>query len=198
GRRPVDAHLVLERAATDLVALAGVALAVHSDLRYREQRDALAARGCIRQARKHQVDDVVGEVVLAGGNEDLGAGDRVAAVGPGFGPGADQAEVGTALRFGQAHRAGPAALDQWHQERLALPLLAMLQQRRYRAVGQQREVAPGEVGGVDHLLEGDIDQVRQPLAAVFRGRRKPGPAALDELEIGVAEAGRRGDLAGFR
>ena len=32
-------------------------------------------------AREHEMDDVLGEVVLAGGDEDLGAGDRVAAVG---------------------------------------------------------------------------------------------------------------------
>ena len=33
-------------------------------------------------AREHEMDDVLGEVVLAGRDEDLGAGDLVAAVAP--------------------------------------------------------------------------------------------------------------------
>jgi hypothetical protein len=55
------------------------------------------------------VDDVLGQVVLATGDEDLGAADLVAAVGLRLGLGADDAQVGTGVRLGQAHGTGPDA-----------------------------------------------------------------------------------------
>ena len=57
-----------------------VARAVGQELRHEEERDAARAGGRIGQARQHEVDDVVGEVVLAIGDEDLLAGDAVGAV----------------------------------------------------------------------------------------------------------------------
>ena len=60
-------------------------------------------------AGQHQMDDVLGQIVLAGGDPDLGAGDLVAAVGLRHGVGAHQAEIGAALRLGQVHGAGPLA-----------------------------------------------------------------------------------------
>ena len=53
------------------------------------------------------MDDVLGQVVLAGGDENLGAGDFVGAVRLRDGAGADKTEIGAALRLGQVHRAGP-------------------------------------------------------------------------------------------
>jgi hypothetical protein len=55
------------------------------------------------------MDDVVGQVMLAGRDEDLGAGDLVAAVGLLDRLGAHQAEIGAALRLGEVHGAGPFA-----------------------------------------------------------------------------------------
>ena len=81
GRVAVDAHLVLDRAADDAVALAGLALGVRQEFRHEEQRDALDPRRRALDAGEHEMDDVVGEVVLAGGDEDLLAGDGVGAVG---------------------------------------------------------------------------------------------------------------------
>ena len=62
-------------------------------------------------ARQHQVDDVLGHVVLAVGDEDLGAEDLVAAVGLRLGARAHQRQVAAGLRLGQVHRAGPLAGD---------------------------------------------------------------------------------------
>src|ERR1700746_365701 len=59
--------------------------------------------------RGHQMHDVFREIVLAGGDENLGAGDLVAAVALRRGAGAHQAEIGAALRLGEIHRAGPFA-----------------------------------------------------------------------------------------
>ena len=80
GRIAVDAHLVLDRAADDAVARAGRAVGVGQELRHDEQRDALDARRRALDAGEHEMDDVVGEIVLAGRDEDLLAGDRVGAV----------------------------------------------------------------------------------------------------------------------
>ena len=65
--------------------------------------------GRIGQPRQHEMDDVVGEVVLAVGDEDLLAGDAVAAVGRALGLGAQRADVGAGLRLGELHRAHPFA-----------------------------------------------------------------------------------------
>ena len=80
GRIAVDAHLVLDRAADDAVALAGLAVGVRQEFRHEKQRDALDAGRRALDAGEHEMDDVVGEIVLAGGNEDLLAGDGVGAV----------------------------------------------------------------------------------------------------------------------
>src|SRR5690606_24037296 len=99
GGRALDAHLVLDRATAHRVAFADAAVAADLELRGEEQRDALGPGRRVGQLGQHQVQDVVGEVVLAGGDEDLGAGDRVAAVVAGLGAGAQQAEVGAAVRL---------------------------------------------------------------------------------------------------
>ena len=64
----------------------------------------------IGQPRQHQVDDVVGEIVVAVGDEDLLAGDAVVpSRARALGARAQRAEVGAGLRLGQVHRAGPLA-----------------------------------------------------------------------------------------
>src|SRR3546814_1244987 len=92
------------------------------------------------------------------------------------------------MRFSQAHRAGPAAFDQRLEEDLALPVFAMLDQRFGGAVREQRKVAPGQVGGVDHFLQRNPGGMRQALSAELRRRGQAGPAAVDVLHIGLLEA----------
>ena len=59
--------------ADDVVALAERAVGVDEELRHDEERDALRAFGRIGQTREHEVDDVLGHVVLAERDEDLRA-----------------------------------------------------------------------------------------------------------------------------
>ena len=73
----------------------------------------------IGQPRQHEMDDVVGEIVLAVGDEDLLAGDAVAAVGGALGAGAQRADVGAGLRLGELHRAHPFAGDELAADRRA-------------------------------------------------------------------------------
>ena len=118
GRIAVDAHLLLERAAGKAVALAQAAIFVDQKLRDHEQADALDGVGSIRTLCEHQVDDILAKVVLARGDEDLRAGDRVGAVVIWLGPCLQQPEVGACVRLGKIHRAGPFAGD--HVRQIAL------------------------------------------------------------------------------
>ena len=80
GRIGVDAHLVLDRPARHRVALAERPVVIDEELRHHEQRDALRAVRRARRLGQHEMDDVLGQVMLARRDEDLGAGDRIAAV----------------------------------------------------------------------------------------------------------------------
>jgi hypothetical protein len=106
GRR-LDAHLVFDRTTGHAVALARLARRIRQELRHDKQRDALGPGRRVRQFRQHQMDDVVAHVVLAGGDENLAAGDRITAVSLRHGAGLDDAQIGAAMGFGQAHGAGP-------------------------------------------------------------------------------------------
>ena len=71
GRRAMDAELVLDRMGANVVARAERAVGIEQEFRHQEQRNAARARRRIGQARQHEMDDVVGEIVLAVGDEDL-------------------------------------------------------------------------------------------------------------------------------
>ena len=87
--------------------------------------------------------NVLRQIVLAGGDEDLGAGDAIAAVRHRLGLGADEAEIGAALRLGQAHGASPAAVDELGQIVLLQFLRAVQVQRVIGALAEARKHAEG-------------------------------------------------------
>ena len=194
GGRGADAHLVLDAGAADAVALAGTP-AVRplggEELGHDEEADAARAGGGIGQLREHQMDDVLGQVVLAGADEDLGAGHAAAAVVCGHGPGANQAEVGATLRLGQAHGARPRAVGELGQEDPLQPLVGMRRERIVGAVAKAGIDGEREIGAGEHLLERDVDQFRQALAAPLGGGGDPGPAAGAERRVGRLESPRR-------
>ena len=195
GRIAVDAHLLLDRAADDGVALAHRTVLVDEELGHHEQRDAF---GAVRRAgglREHQMDDVRGHVVLAGRDEDLGAGQRVAAIGLRLGLGADHAQIGAALRLGEVHRSRPFARDHLGQIHVLLLLRSLGDQRRDRAIGQPGIHAESLVGRGDELLQREAERMRHALPAEFLGCGDRAPAGFDELCIGLLEPGRRGDRA---
>ena len=141
------------------------------------------------------MDDVVGEVVLAGRDPDLLAGDVVAAVAVRHRLGADQAQVRAALRLGQVH--GPAPFAGGHLRQIHGLLFV-------GAVGVQAPIGPGRqarihgeggAGGGGHLAEGHGHDRGHALAAVLGQGRQGGPAGGDHGLIGFLPAGRAGDLA---
>src|SRR5713226_6893135 len=87
--------------------------------------------------REHQMDDIVGEVVLAVGDEDLLPADAVAAVGGALGLGAQRAHVGAGLRLGELHRAHPFAGDELGQIDAFERVAAVMYERFDARHGQQ-------------------------------------------------------------
>ena len=144
---------------------------------------------------QHEVDDVVGEVLLAVGDEDLLARDAPGAVVGRHGLGGEGADVGAGLRLGEVHGAGPLARDHAAQVDLVLLLAAVVLEHVDGALGEQRAHRERHVGGGEELLHGDGQQPREPAAAVGLGEGHGAPAGLVVLGVGVLPPRRRGDLA---
>ena len=110
----LDAHLVLDVGDVGAVALAGqlAGLGVEVELRHDEQREALGAGAAgaldADRAGEHEVDDVLGQVVLGRGDEALDALDVPGAVVVRGGLGAAGADVGAGVGLGEHHRGVPA------------------------------------------------------------------------------------------
>jgi hypothetical protein len=187
GRAAVDAHLVLDRGAEDGIAFAQAAVVPNLELRHHEQADALAAGGRFGQPGQHQVHDVGSQVVFTCADEDLLAGELVAAVGLRFGLGAQQAQVGAAVRFGQAHGAGPLATDHLGQVQGLLFRRAVFAQALVGTVRKPRVHGPGLVGRVEHLVEALVDHDRQALTTVLGVATQRRPATFHVLLVGPLE-----------
>src|SRR5690606_7899748 len=115
GGVAVDAHLVLQTAAANAVALTQRAIVVDQELGNDKQAEALDALRRALDPGQNRVDDVFGEVVLARRDPYLLAGDLVAAVSLRDRLGAHHAEVRATLGLGQVHRATPLAGGHFRQ-----------------------------------------------------------------------------------
>jgi hypothetical protein len=111
-------------------ACAERAVRIDEELRDQEQRNTLGARGRIGQAGEHEVNDVVAHVVVAIGDENLGALDAIGAVRGPLGAGTQRADIGARLRFGELHGAGPIAGDELFEVDL-LQFLAAVRLERF-------------------------------------------------------------------
>ncbi len=178
-----------------VVARAERAVVVDQELGHDEERDSLHALGRVRRAREHEVDDVLGVVVLAERDEDLLAAQLVGAVALRHGARAHGGEVGTGLRFGQVHRAGPRAGNHVGQVLVLERFRAFELNRLDRALREQRAQVEGQVRRVPHFLDGRLHQLRQALPAVFRILGEPVPAVVAELLVRLLESRRRPDGA---
>ena len=182
GWGSVHAELVLDAARIDVVAFAERAIGLDQEFRNQEQRNALGARGRIGQSRQHEMHDVVGHVVVAIGDEDLGALDAVAAIACAFGAGPQRADIGAGLRLGELHGAGPFAGHQFFQIDFLQRLAAMGIERLDRGERQQRAQPERDVRGAPDFGAYGVDRQRQALAAErFRTRHRrssrPQPSA---------------------
>ena len=194
GGAGVDAQLLLDLDAFDVVAPAQAAIGVDQELGHREQRDALDAGRCVGDAGQHQMDDVGGGVVLAAGDEDLLSADAPS-VAVRLGLAAQRAHVGAGRGLGEVHGPGPLAGHQLVDEHVADRGRGVLGDGLHRALGQHGDQAERHVRGVPYLLHRRRHQPGQPLAAMVGGEGHGVPTALDEPPIGLDEAGRQGDAA---
>jgi len=106
-RRTSGCSIIGETDATDPVTLAECAVGVHIVTGHDEKRDALRASWSTGDASQNQVDDVVGHIVFAPGDEDFGACDLPAAVITRYRPGANGVHIRTSVELSEIHGAGP-------------------------------------------------------------------------------------------
>ena len=190
-RACMNPELVLDRRAQDVVARTERTVRVDQEFRHDEKRNALDAFGRIRRAREHEMDDVLGVVLLAVGDEDFLALKLVGAITLRNRPGAYRGQVRARLRLGQVHRAGPRASDHLGQEFfLEVPRTGELD-RFDRSLRQHRAQVEGEIRRVPHLLDSGSEQMGQALAAELRRLGQTIPAVVAELLVGFLEAWRR-------
>src|SRR5690554_11179 len=190
GRVAVDTHLVLQGATGYRVTLAGRAIFVRQLLGNDKQGDTLGAFRCARQTCQYDVDDVLGHVVLAGRDKDLGASDAVGTVSVRLGLGTQGTQIRTTVRLGQTHGAGPLTADQLGQVGLLLLFGAVLFDGVGSTVAQARIHAPRPVGGTDHFTDHQANGVRQALTTVVGVGSHGRPATFNVLLVSFFEAGR--------
>src|SRR5258706_11517580 len=107
GRGGVNAELVLDRMRTDIVSAAERAVGIWQEFGHEEKRNAFRSRRRVGKPRQHQMNDVVGEIVLAVGDEGLLSADAVTAVRRALGPRTQGSDVGAGLWLGELHGAHP-------------------------------------------------------------------------------------------
>ena len=191
----MDADLLFDRDAGQVVAFAEGAIIVHQELGDDEARDSLGSRRGIRGSGEDDVDRVLREIVLTPGDEDLGTGDPVTAVISGNRLGAECTDVGSCVGLGQHHRAAPLAQDEFLEKGRLLFLGRVLGQHVHGPVGQHGAQRETEVGGLDHLLDGHGDAPGEATSTDLLGEACCRPSGLDELLVRLLVTGRRGDAA---
>ena len=90
--------------------------------------------------------DIGGQIMLAGGDENLVACEAEAAIGLGYRFGSEQTQIRAAMRFGQTHGAGPLTRDQLRQVERLLLWRAMGMQAFIRAMREAGVHGPGLIG----------------------------------------------------
>ena len=166
------AQLVVQARHTDIVALGSNPSRCRQPLRHQEQRQATGTRGqsAFRGGHlgEYQVDDVVGEVVVAAGNPHLVAMQAVGTVRLRQRAGSDIGQRRTGLRFGQAHGAEHTARQHvrhvaFHQHRVRVG-----QQQVGIRDGEHGVAGGGHIGGEQPSHAGALNHERQLHAAALR------------------------------
>ena len=109
GRIAVNAHLMFDRTTGQCVPRAKRAVIIHQKLGHDEQRNAFDAVRCAGCLGQDEVNDILGQVMVARRDENLRSGNGIAAIIIGHSLGADKAKVGSAMRLGQVHCPAPFA-----------------------------------------------------------------------------------------
>ena len=141
------------------------------------------------------MDDVLRHVVLAPGNEDLGAGDVEGAVVVRLSFGPDNTQIGTGVRLGQIHRARPDAGVHIRQVLFFQLLAAVGIQGEAGAGGQHWSQAEGHVGALHHFLKLGHQRLGHTHATEVRVTTQAIPATFHDGLVGFFEPFRSGNFA---
>ncbi len=178
-RRAAVPHLVVQPGQHDVVALAGVDEVLGHD----EQRQALHPGRRTGHPRQHEMDDVLGQLVVAAGDPHLVPEQPVAAVGLRFGAHGHIGQRGAGLWLRQAHGPVEPALQHGAHVGVDLLLAAVGQQQVRVADGQERVPGGADVRGLEPGEAGHGHDRRQ-LHAADLGRHPGGHQArfVEHLE----------------
>jgi len=188
GGRSLDAHFVLDAAGLHVIEFAERAVVVDPVLGDDENRNALGPGGIAFDPGQDGVNDVRGQVMIAGGNEALGSGDQEFSVGKSLGRCSQGAHIRARARLRQAHGAGPFAGEKFNHILLLLLLGAIGVDEARRAVGEAGIHRECVAGGAEKLHVGKADRSGNALAADVRRIHGVDPAAFAKLFVGFPVA----------
>ena len=115
------------------------------------------------------MDDVLRQIVLTPGDENLLTEDSVRAIGLRLGPGAQSPDIRAGVGFGQAHRPAPHARNEVVEIGGLLLGGSVPGDGLDPGLGQQGTEGEGDVGALEHLLEHDPHGVGKSTASPFFG-----------------------------
>ena len=160
GRGGLDAHLVLDGCRIYCVALTQLAVFEDQGARNEEQADSFhPGRGAVL-AREHHVNDIFRQVMITGGDENLGPGDLKAAVTIGHCLGVQQPQVGATVGLGEAHGAGPCACHHVGQIPVFQSIRCLRCEQMVRAVRQFCIQLERDIAGPQHFVDQELKQAR--------------------------------------
>ena len=154
GRGDLQSHLLLDVGDVGTIALTELTgLKIRVKLRHEEEGESLGAGTALAfdadRAGQDEVHDVVGHVVLSGGDEALHTLDSPRAVVVSEGLGASGAHIGSSIRLGEDHRGAPAVVDHELGPTFLIRVADAIEDRRKPGTGHVHE---GTGIGTEHHL----------------------------------------------
>ncbi len=190
-----DAHLVLDTAQRDVVGAADGTIRVHAELRDDEEREPFRSWRRTLRAGEHEVDDVLGDVVVTSRDVDLGPTDLEAAIRCAHRLGERGADIAPGLRLGETHGGEPLALEDPRGIQLFLGGRGAVLKEVGGAVGEPWvHVQRGVRAGGD-LLDECRQDMGTALPTELLGRHDRLEPEFVKLVHSLLEARRRHDLA---
>ena len=164
---------------------------------HHEQGDPPGAGRGVFASGQHQVDDVIGDVLVPAADENFGAGQTVGAVRILYGPGLEVSQIGPGFRFGQCHGTAPLTGVEFFKIQALLGVISEPLQDLTGPVVEARHHHQGHVGAEQIVLGHDVEAVGHALPAPLRVLARGKPAAFFQKIPGPLERFRHPDPAVF-
>ena len=168
GGVAVDTHFAFDIAALHIIGFSEFALFIESDFGNHENGNALCSLGVAFDSGQNRMDDVRGQIMVAGGNEALGADDGVGAISILFGGCLQSSDVRTGARLRQTHRSRPFAGVHFFQNDVAQRMLEEIFHQSCTTVGKTGIHNKSLIAGQKHICCGSGNDSGESLSADFR------------------------------